>query len=104
MCEDLSVKQLFSSKISGATRFNSWATEHHASTPQDLNDEPEFKAVLDCLAAIVATDDVILCHNAGYDIGQVLAPMCRMQGLDGAQLLDLPRVCTCKRRLGIDCD
>ena len=94
--EDRSMSQLYNSKIRGAASFNSWATEHHAITPQYLNDEPEFKEVLDCLAATVATDDILVCHNTGYDIGKVLAPMCKLQGLDGAKLLDLPKVCTCK--------
>lgn len=99
VCEDLSVKPLFSSNLSGATSLNSWATEHHACTPLDLLSEPGFKEVLDCRAATVATYDVLVCHNVGYDLGKVLAPMCRMQGLDGATLLDLPRVCTTKGAL-----
>ena len=44
--EDRSMSQLYNSKISGATSFNSWATEHHAITPQALNDEPYFEEVL----------------------------------------------------------
>ena len=93
---DRSICQLYSSKISGATSFNSWASEHHAFTPQDLISEPDFEEVLGRLAATVAKDDVLVCHNIGYDIGKVLAPMCCMQGLSGAKLLALPRVCTCK--------
>ena len=93
---DRSICQLYSSKISGATSFNSWASEHHDFTPQDLVSEPDFEEVLGRLAAAVAKDDVLVCHNVGYDIGKVLAPMCRAQGLDGAKLLELPRVCTCK--------
>lgn len=93
---DRSISQLYSSKIKGAMSFNSWATQHHDFTPQDLVSEPDFEEVLGRLAAAVAKDDVLVCHNAGYDICKVLAPMCRMQGLDGAKLLDLPRVCTCK--------
>ena len=96
VCEDLSVKQLYSSKIRGATSFNSWATQNHDFTPQYLNDEPNFEEVLRRLAAAVAKYDVLVCHNVGYDIFKVLAPMCFMQGLDGAKLLELPRVCTCK--------
>ena len=96
VCEDLSVKQLYSSKIRGATSFNSWATQNHDLTPQDLNDEPDFEEVLGRLAAAVATDDVLVCHNVGYNIGKVLAPMCRLHGFNGAKLLDLPRVCSCK--------
>ena len=93
---DRSICQLYSSKISGATSFNSWASEHHAFTPQDLVSEPDFEEVLGRLAAAVAKDDVLVCHNVDYDVFKVLAPMCRMQGLDGAKLLELPRVCTCK--------
>ena len=48
------------------------------------------------LAATVAKYDILVCHNADYDICKVLAPMCRMHGLDGAKLLELPRVCSCK--------
>ena len=95
MCEDLSVKQLFSANISGATSFNSWATQHHDFTPQDLKGEPDFEEVLGRLAAAVATDDVLVCHNVGYDIGKVRTPMCRLHGFIGAKLLDLPRVCSC---------
>ena len=93
---DRSICQLYSSKISGATSFNSWATQHHDFTPQDLISEPDFEEVLGRLAAAVAKDDVLVCHNTGYDICKVLAPMCRAQGLDGAKLLELPRVCSCK--------
>lgn len=96
VCGDRSICQLYSSKISGATSFNSWATQNHAFTPQDLNSEPDFEEVLGRLAAAVAKDDVLVCHHAGFDIGKVLAPMCFMQGLIGAKLLGLPRVCTCK--------
>ena len=96
MSEDCSMSQLYNSKISGATSFNAWATEQHAFTPHDLNDEPDFEEVLGRLAAAAAKYDVLVCHNVGYDIGKVLAPMCRLQGFNGAKLLDLPRVCSCK--------
>ena len=96
MSEDRSFNQFYSSNIRGATSFNSWATQNHDVTPQDLNDEPDFEEVLGRLAAAVATDAALVCHNVGYDIGKVLAPMCRLHGFIGAKLLDLPRVCSCK--------
>lgn len=97
VCEDRSMSQLYNSTFSGATSFNSWATEQHAFAPHDLSDEPDFEEVLGRLAATIATSDILVCHNTGYNIGKVLAPMCRMQRLDGAKLLNLPRVCSCKR-------
>ena len=71
---DRSASQLYSSKISGATSFNSWATEHHAFTPTYLVSEPEFKEVLGSLAATIANDDVFVCHKVGDGVDKVLAP------------------------------
>ena len=80
VCEDRSFNHLYSSKHRGATSFNSWATQNHDFTPQYLNDEPDFEEVLGRFAATVAKYDILVCHNTGYDIGKVLAPMCRLQG------------------------
>ena len=103
MSEDRGVSQLYNSKISGATSFNSWATQNHDFTPQDLNDEPDFEEVLGRLAAAFATDDVLVCHNAGYDLGKALAPMCKNARFGRCNTAGSSQGMHVQRRLGVDC-
>ena len=93
---DGAVEHLYSSRVSGATQFCAWASRHHAFTPEDLRSAPAFEEVVQAMIAVVREGDVLVCHNVDYDVGKVLAPMCRRLGVDGARLLSLPRVCTCK--------
>ena len=95
---DGSVEHLYSSKVSGATQFSTWAAEHHPFTPEDLRTAPAFEEVIRAMIAMVREGDVLVCHNMDYDVGKVLVPMCRRLGLeaDGMRLLRLPWVCTCK--------
>ena len=94
--DDRGVSKLYNSQFSGATGISSWATGHRNITPQDLNGKLLFEEVLSCGAAAIATGDVLVCHNAGDGVAKVLAPMCVACMVDGAKLLDLPRVCSCK--------
>ena len=49
------------------------------------------------MIAVVREGDVLVCHNVDYDVGKVLAPMCRrLEVYDGLRQMRLPRVCTCK--------
>lgn len=94
--EDRRVSQLYSSKISGATNINAWASQHHDFAPQYLNSEPDFKDVMGCAAATFAKAVALVCLNTGYGVGKELTPMCVAGGVGGAKMLDLPKVCTYK--------
>lgn len=84
-------------KISGATQVDTWATRHHNFAPNAFAAEPELEAVTQALAPNVRTADVLVCHNVAYGDDKVLAPLCVACMADGAILLDLPNICTCKR-------
>ena len=94
--DDGTVEHLHSSRVSGATQFSAWATEHHPFTPEDLRDEPAFPEVVRTLTAYVQEGDVLVCHNIDHDLWKVLMFMCMELRIDPAAFINMPRVCTCK--------
>ena len=96
------VEPLYSSRISGATAFNSWAARMHEFGPGDLRDEPDLEAVVNAMSALVKPGDVMVCHNVSYDIERCLQNSCRMLGIDASAILSLPRFCTCRSDWAMD--
>ena len=90
------VNLLFSSRISGATAFNSWAARMHDFGPGDLQDEPTLKEVVSAMSALVMPGDVVVCHNVSYDLVRCLQNSCDKLDIDASALLSLPRFCTCR--------
>lgn len=90
------VEPLYSSKISGATAFNEWATSMHDFAPGDLRDEPTLGAVVRAMSALVKPGDVMVCHNVSYDLERCLQNSCRLLDIDCSAILSLPQFCTCR--------
>jgi len=95
------VEPLYSSKISGATAFNGWATSMHDFGPGDLQGEPTLEAVVRAMSALVKPGDVMVCHNTTYDLDLCLQNSCRLLGIDCSAILSLPRFCTCRSEWAI---
>ena len=90
------VAPLFSSRISGATAFNEWASAHHPFTPQDLQNEPSLAEVIEKLSELLQPNDIICCHNMQYDLDRCLYESCCRLGIPTPSIFNLPRFCTCR--------
>ena len=96
------VELLYSSRISGATAFNSWAMHTHDFEPADLQGEPSLAEVVSAMSALVMPGDVMVCHNVIYDMNKCLQPSCARLGIDASAILSLPRFCTCRSDWAMD--
>ena len=96
------VEPLYSSRISGATAFNDWATRMHEFGPGDLQDEPSLEEAVRAMSALVEPGDVMVCHNVSYDLVRCLQNSCHMLSIDASAILSLPRFCSCRSEWAMD--
>ena len=98
--EDGEVSHLYETVISGVTSRSEWAQKNIRLTLEEIEGGIPFYQMIDELADLIKTGDVLVAHNASFDIGMCIgtaARRIRNEPLDlGAidMILAAPRFCT----------
>lgn len=97
--EDGEVSHAYDTIISGATSFAPWVKANVKITVAEASRGKPFREVLEDLAGLLQDGDVIVAHNAHFDLEQVTATAARRIGIGTPALrkvLQCPRFCTMK--------
>ena len=97
--EDGVVRHEYDTLIRGATRFAKWVWQNVPIPLHALKDGKGFPEVIEDFASILKDGDVLVAHNADFDLGTVFSGVSRRLGIDTPALqkiLQMPRFCTMK--------
>ena len=97
--EDGEVSHLYETVICGVTSRSKWAQDNIRLTLEEIANGIPFDQMIDELADLIKTGDVLVAHNASFDIGMCIGTAARRIRYDidlGAidMILTAPRFCT----------
>ena len=90
--DDGTVEHLYSSRVSGATEFSAWVTNHHSFTPEELRGGPAFPEVVRALTAYVQEGGALVCQSINHDWWQVFMFRCLELRIYPAAVITMHRV------------
>jgi DNA polymerase III epsilon subunit-like protein len=91
------VEHVYTTLIKGATRFAPWVVQNVPITLCQLVTGKAFHEVLEDMAALIQPGDVLVAHNAQFDLNIAVARTAGKLGIQGGALqkiLEAPRFCT----------
>ena len=91
------MEHVYTTLIKGATRFAPWVVQNVPITLGQLGAGKTFQEVLEDMAALIHPRDVLVAHNAHFDLNTAVARTAGKLGIHGDALhtiLEAPRFCT----------
>ena len=93
------VEHVYTTLIKGATCFAPWVVQNVPITLGQLVAGKAFREVLEDMAALIQSGDVLVAHNAHFDLNTAVGRTAGKLGIQGDALrtvLEAPRFCTCQ--------
>ena len=91
------VEEVYSTLIKGATQLAPWTIQNTPIKLSDLVDGKPFREVLEDMATLIQPGDVLVAHNAQFDLNTAVARTAGRLGIQGGavqKILEAPRFCT----------